>query len=105
MLRKQGRPSHLSGDDGSQASGWGHHSASEDEKKGTVSEKTETGCSEPMQRPGGDAVAGGGGDHGPTERRGHLAPQAGRRLVVTHTSTSPRKNPWSGYQEIKQSLG
>lgn len=74
----EAKPSEQSGDDGSQASGWGHHSTSQDEKKGTVSEKTEVGCSESMQKLGGDTMAGGGGDHVPTERRGCLARQEGK---------------------------
>lgn len=66
------RPPEQSGDAGSQASGWGHRSASQD-KKGIDSEKTEVGCSELMQKQGGDTVAGGGGDHVPAERCRYLS--------------------------------
>lgn len=92
------KPPEQSGDAGSQASGWGHHSASQDKKKRADSEKTQVGCSELMQKQGGDTVAGGGGDHVPAERCRCLSWQEDRRLNVTCTLISPGKNPQNEYQ-------
>lgn len=65
---------------------------SEGGKKGTVSGKTEVGCSKSMHKLGGDTVAGGGGDRVPSERCGRPVRQEGRGLDVMHTPKSPRKS-------------
>lgn len=61
---------------------------SEGGKKGTVSGKTEVGCSKSVHKLGGDTVAGGGEDRVPSERCGRLVRQDGRRLDAMHTPKS-----------------
>lgn len=67
--------------------------ASEGGKKGTVSGKTEVGCSKSTHKLGGDTVAGGGGDRVPSERCGRLV-SAGRQRAgcYAHPKISKEKS-------------